>query len=371
MSGGISFDGIPGGGELEDDAVVLKTRINTAWRHFLDKTRVEASDLHVSVGPPTPAEPAAATNRRQSRGKPAGISVEERAAQYQSREPLYTFDQLIVPESVRSSLILASRIITLEKRVFDEWGLRKIEPYPRSALNFYGEPGTGKTLAAHALASHMGCAILLASYAQIESMYHGEGPKNAEALFFAAQRDRALLFIDEADSLLSKRLTNVTQGSEQAINELRSQLLLCLERFTGVVVFATNLVKNYDQAFETRVRNIHFPMPDEECRRLIWSAHLPPMLPIANDVDVMELARIDALCGREIRNAIVDAALQAAILEADHVTRKDIVEAIERVKASRIARSHDTVVHTLNDSEQFAVADALKQAAAPATPSPN
>jgi SpoVK/Ycf46/Vps4 family AAA+-type ATPase len=91
--------------------------------------------------------------------------------------------------------------------------------------------------------------IIEASYAHIKSMYHGEGPKNVEALFYAAQAQNAILFIDEADSLLSRRLTNVNQGSEQAINSMRSQLLICLERFKGVVIFATNLVQNYDPAF--------------------------------------------------------------------------------------------------------------------------
>ncbi len=65
-------------------------------------------------------------------------------------------------------------------------------------------------------------------------------------------------FFDEADSLLSKRLTSVSQGSEQAINSMRSQLLICLEEFRGIVIFATNLVINYDQAFLTRLISVEF-----------------------------------------------------------------------------------------------------------------
>ncbi len=100
------------------------------------------------------------------------------------------------------------------------------------------------------------------------------------------ERDNAILFIDEADSLLSRRLTNVTQGSEQAINSMRSQLLICLERFRGVVIFATNLVENYDKAFETRVRHVHFLLPDEQGRRDIWRRHLPARLPLAPDISL-------------------------------------------------------------------------------------
>jgi len=360
MDGAVIFGEVPGEKKHENDAVVLKTRINTAWLHYQGKTGL-AAPLYVSAEQATPPSSNGKGEAGEKRPgcKPSGISLEERAAQYQSQEPHFTFEQLIVPETVMKNLVLATRIISLEQRVFDDWGLRKIDPFPRSALNFYGEPGTGKTLAAHALAAQMGRKILLASYAQIESMYHGEGPKNVEAVFYAAQRDGALLFIDEADSLLSRRLTNVTQGSEQAINSMRSQLLLCLERFRGVVIFATNLVKNYDRAFETRARNIQFPMPDLDCRRRIWSVHLPPELPLTSDVTLDELATFEGLCGREIRNAVIDAALQAALNDASHVSRQDLLDAIERVKASRIKREDDVVVHALTQEEQKAVGRAL------------
>jgi AAA+ superfamily predicted ATPase len=364
MTGEVIFRDIPGEQSHENDSVVLKTRVNTAWQHYLVKTGLVAIPLHVSTGEPpaTSERPTADPDGKRAKGKTSGPSLEERAAQYQTQVPLFTFDQLIVPDSVKKNLILAARIIDLEGRVFDDWGLRKVEPFPRSALNFYGEPGTGKTLAAHAMASLLGRKILLASYGQIESMYHGEGPKNVEAVFHAAQHGGALLFIDEADSLLSKRLTNVTQGSEQAINSMRSQLLLCLERFKGVVVFATNLIKNYDKAFETRVRNIEFPMPDLNCRRRIWATHLPAELPLADDVSPEELAEVETLCGREIRNAVIEAALQAAMNDAPHVSRLDLIESIQRVKLSRIQREDEVVVHTLTEEEQEAFDRSLQGA---------
>ena len=223
MAGEVIFLDVPGEQVHEKDAVVFKTRINTAWQQYLDKTDLAHSRCTSQRGKRySVRQQQGRACQKRPNGKPTGLSLEERAAQYQPQKPQFTFEQLIVPEAVYTNLMLATKIISLERRVFDDWGLRKIEPFPRSALNFYGEPGTGKTLAAHALAAHLGREILLASYGQIESMYHGEGPKNVEAVFYAAQRDKALLFIDEADSLLSKRLTNVTQGSEQAINSMRS-----------------------------------------------------------------------------------------------------------------------------------------------------
>ncbi len=116
-------------------------------------------------------------------------------------------------------------------------------------------------MAAETLAARLGMKILMATYADIGSKFHGEGPKMVKAIFMAAEREDAVLFLDESGSLLSKRLTNVSDGSSQAINSMRSQLLMSLERFKGVVIFATNLVVNYDKAFLLRLVNVEFTSP--------------------------------------------------------------------------------------------------------------
>ncbi|MCK6512130.1 ATP-binding protein [Myxococcota bacterium] len=264
------------------------------------------------------------------------FDTSKRAEQYQSYPPFYTFDHLIVPTEVKENLLSAVELLKVEKIVFDDWGLREIEPFPRTALNFYGPPGTGKTLAAHALAHFLNRPILVASYAEIESKFHGDGPKNVKAIFHAAERDKAVLFIDEADSLLSKRLLNVTQGSEQAINSMRSQLLICLEQFTGISIFSTNLVENYDKAFETRIRHVCFSMPDKECRYRIWRRHLVEKLPLSEDINLEQLASdVENVCGRDIKNAVIDAAVRAAREERTHVTMNDLLCSITRITQER------------------------------------
>lgn len=286
----------------------------------------------------------------------------ERAKRYKATQPLFRFEQLIVPKHVEDDLLLAVDLIQLEKKVFDEWGLREIEPFPRTSLNFYGAPGTGKTLAAHAIASKIQRPILVASYAQIESMYHGEGPKNVEAIFLAAEQENSLLFIDEADSLLSKRLTHVTQGSEQAINSMRSQLLICLERFKGIVIFSTNLVENYDKAFETRVRHVHFPMPDETCRREIWEKHLPTKLPLASDVLVEQLAKIEDVCGRDIKNIIIDAAMRIARERKEFISLNDLFSSAERIRKARISIETQPSKERLSSQEKEAMQKTIQAA---------
>ena len=258
-------------------------------------------------------------------------------------EPKFKFHQLVLPDKIVNDIRHKICLFQLQHLVFDEWGLRAIEPYPRSALNFYGPPGTGKTMAAHAIADFLNKKIILATYAEIESKYHGDGPKNVKAIFQKAEKENAILFIDEADSLLSQRLSHVTQGSEQAINSMRSQLLICLEKFSGLVIFSTNFVENYDKAFETRVSNIEFEMPDVVCREKIWKQHLPDKLPLKEDVDVQLLAeKIDDVCGRDIKNAVIDAALKAAYEKSYPIGIFDFEQAILRIKNARIQKKRKT-----------------------------
>jgi ATP-dependent 26S proteasome regulatory subunit len=339
------IQGIPDDIPLTVDAL-CRSRLRHAVTELLHKARLK--DLKITVatastlldahaGPSLEAETTVQT--RSSDDPP----IEIRALQYKAQQPFFTFEQLVVPDALMEDLLSAVEVIRVERKVFDEWGLRKIQPFPHTALNFHGPPGTGKTLAAHAIAHGLNRTILVASYAEIESKFHGEGPKNIKAIFHAAERDHAILFIDEADSLLSKRLTEVTQGSEQAINSMRSQLFICLQEFRGVVIFATNLVENYDKAFETRVRYLHFPLPDEQCRREIWRRHLVPQLPLAENVSPDQLAAYaDDICGRDIRNAVVDAAVRGARYGKDHVEQRDLIEAVDRIKAARVVvKSHE------------------------------
>lgn len=333
-------------------SAVFRSRVIKAINDLCNESEIDSFDIRL-------------TNNRQSKqpdmsDKQSGndeLSIEIRAKQYAATDPFWNLNHLIVPNALKEELLTAIETIQLEPLVFDTWGLRSIEPFPRSALNFHGPPGTGKTLAAHGIASETGKSILVASYAQIESKYHGDGPKNVEALFYAADRDNAVLFIDEADSLLSKRLTNVQQGSEQAINSMRSQLLICLEKYKGIVIFATNLVENYDSAFETRVSHIHFPKPDVSARREIWRKHLISTMPLSDDISIEQLAEIEAdFCGREIKNAVIDAALQVARSQRHVIMQHDLVAAINKIVTARTALrknySNSTPL-TLDETEEI------------------
>lgn len=115
-------------------------------------------------------------------------------------------------------------------------------------LNFYGKAGTGKSMTAEAVAKALNKKVYHINYFELESKYVGETPKNIRRAFECATRDDAVLIFDEADSFLGKRLSSVTQSADYGVNITRSVLLMELEKFSGVVVFTTNLISNYDEA---------------------------------------------------------------------------------------------------------------------------
>ena len=322
-------------------------KLSEAVKNLLFRSGMKKINLTVGTDSPEERPPDDCGEGSSRQPRSAGsksneeMTVEERAVQYQARKPLYGFDFLVLPDEVLETLLSAVDLILVRELVFNEWNLKSIEPFHRAALNFHGQPGTGKTLAAHAVASYLKKPILSASYAQIESKYVGDGSKNVEAVFHAAERDTAILFIDESDSLLSRRLVNVTQGAEQAINSMRSQLLICLESYQGIVIFSTNLVENYDRGFETRMRHIHFPLPDRKGRVQLWKNHLPKELPCDVDVNPEELAELDCICGRDIKNSVIDAALRSARKGSRLITKADLVAAVVRLRDSRIKRDED------------------------------
>lgn len=260
-----------------------------------------------------------------------------RAAQYKAQNPRYRFDQVALPKEKIAEIELALDTILYEHQVFEEWGLYAIQPSPKCALSFYGPPGTGKSMLAEAIASKVGKKIISVSYADIENKYVGEGPKNVSAVFLAAQEQDAVLFIDEAESLLSKRLVNVSDPSGQAMNSMRSQMLISLENFHGIVVFATNMAVNYDRAFVSRIKHIFIDFPDAQTRATIWKKHLYPFdeqskslrIPLAEDVDTAVLGEKYVLCGRDIRNTVVEACVDARRNSADVVDQACLCRAAE------------------------------------------
>lgn len=310
------------------------------------------------------ATPKDASRPRIENGE-MGIQEEYRrmAQEFTAEEPRFTFDRLVLAEDVRKRILEQICILENRDKLFNQWGLAAIAS-PSVLLNLYGDSGTGKSMAAEAISSRLGKKILRVSYADIESKYHGEGPKRLKGIFLAAAEQDAVLFIDEADSLLSARLSNVTQGSEQAINSMRSQLLISLENYDGIVIFATNLIENYDKAFKTRLLSVEMKRPTAQLRRQIWHNHLYPTggggvqlnIPLTEDIDLDALAEYD-FCGRDIRNAVKQACVAVVVRGGDVVGQSDLLQACssirEELDALARASSRDTKKLTQEQEEKL------------------
>lgn len=230
----------------------------------------------------------------------------------ESYEPRFALEQVALNEKVKEQIQTAIAAVRYETKMTEEWGMSEYFSGNRAViLNFYGKAGTGKSMTAEAVAKALNKKVYHINYSELESKYVGETPKNIRRAFECATRDDAVLIFDEADSFLGKRLSSVTQSADYGVNITRSVLLMELEKFSGVVVFTTNLISNYDEAFKRRILlSVYFDMPDEKARLQIWKLHLSDKMPLADDVTAESLAgRYDKVSGADIKDMVFYAAL--------------------------------------------------------------
>ncbi|HET8623010.1 MAG TPA: ATP-binding protein, partial [Gemmatimonadales bacterium] len=166
-------------------------------------------------------------------------------------EPRRTFEDVVLPAETLAALDHALQLIRKHDLIFREWGLGERHSTGLGlAFHFAGPPGTGKTICAEALAQALGRALLVVRYAEIESRWVGQTSKHVASVFRAAERQNAVLFFDEADAIAGRRFSSASAGYEREANATVNVLLQELERFNGVIIFATNLAASLDPAFE-------------------------------------------------------------------------------------------------------------------------
>jgi SpoVK/Ycf46/Vps4 family AAA+-type ATPase len=277
-------------------------------------------------------------------------STEEQEIQnsiFQIVQPIVTLDNdVILSTTTRVQLDEGLAKLKFHKTIYEDWNFGSIDKQGRSViLNFYGAPGTGKTLTAEAFAGSLSQPIIKLGIAEIESKFMGETSKNIQAVFKAASEANAVLFFDEADTLLGKRLSSVTQGIDNEVNAMRSTLLIELERFNGIAIFATNFAKNYDEAFRSRIsHHIHFDLPDIDARKNLWAKMLVDQIPLLESKEQFiesASALSDGFSGREIRTCM-RLVLPKALLEAERNQEEPMVkleqlrEVIDRIKQAKV-----------------------------------
>jgi SpoVK/Ycf46/Vps4 family AAA+-type ATPase len=231
--------------------------------------------------------------------------------------PRRTFADVVLPPETVAALDYALQVIRKHDLLFREWGLGERHATGLGlAFHFAGPPGTGKTICAEALAQALGRQLLVVRYSELESRWVGQTGKHVATVFRAAERQDAVLFFDEADAIAGRRFTTAAAGYEREANAVVDVLLRELERFDGIIIFATNLAASMDPAFERRIgTHILFRLPGVEERERIWQVQIhPEKTPLADDVDFRALAEEFPRSGGDIRNAVLKAA-QLATLE--------------------------------------------------------
>jgi len=227
--------------------------------------------------------------------------------------PRYTWADVILPADKMAQLRAIGARVRCRRRVLDDWGFgQKLSRGKGNIALFTGQPGTGKTMAAEAMANELGLNLFQIDLSTVVSKYIGETESNLSAIFREAENTATLLFFDEADALFSKR-TEVKDAHDRYANQEVNYLLQRVEQYEGLVILATNLQKNMDDAFLRRLQFVvDFPMPAEAQREAIWRTQFPPAAPRDPSLDLQFLARQCKLSGGSIRNIVFAAAFAAA-----------------------------------------------------------
>ncbi len=245
-------------------------------------------------------------------------------------KPRYRWDDIVLPPDELSMLHEIAATVRGQSQVLDEWGLgqKLVASRGLSAL-FAGQPGTGKTLAAQVIAAELGMDLYKIDLSTVVSKYIGETEKNLERIFSQAHNSNAILFFDEADAIFGKR-SEVKDAHDRYANIEVGYLLQRMESYDGVVILATNLRSNLDEAFTRRLQFIvDFPFPDEAQRLSIWQVLFPPGVPCEAGLTFETLAKRFKLSGGGIRNSIVSAAFLAAS-EDQPVSMRHLLHGVRR-----------------------------------------
>ena len=242
-------------------------------------------------------------------------------------EPRYRLDDVVLPPRQFRALSELCARVRHWRQVHDAWGFPAVARGDGLAALFHGASGTGKTMAAEALATELGLELYRIDLAAVVSKYIGETEKNLRRVFAAAATVNGILLFDEADALFGRR-SEVKDAHDRYANIETAYLLGKLESFSGLSVLTTNLLSNLDDAFTRRIQvSIEFPMPDGADRERLWKLSFPTGAPLAGDVDLRMLAQRIEISGAVIRNASLAAAFAAAE-DGTAITSRHLVRAI-------------------------------------------
>jgi AAA+ superfamily predicted ATPase len=276
------------GGQIRDAVITAQ---NLAWQRNPEQALATMADLLEAC-------------RLQSNRKLATLATHIK--------PHYSFQDIVLPPDRFRQLQEICKAVEYRSLVYDQWGFEEKSSLGKGiSLLFAGPSGTGKTMAAEILAGELGLDLYKIDLSTIVSKYIGETEKNLSRIFSEAATSNAILFFDEADALFGKR-SEVRDAHDRYANIEINYLLQRMEEYEGVVILATNLRKNMDEAFVRRIHaTVEFPFPNAQNRLRIWQGVWPGNTP-REDLDLDFMARQFEITGGNIRNIALAGAFLAA-----------------------------------------------------------
>ncbi|OCA54324.1 ATP-binding protein [Photorhabdus namnaonensis] len=253
--------------------------------------------------------------------------------------PKRNFNDLVVSDTLAQQLKEIIAAINYRDQILSAGFQEKISYGTGISALFYGESGTGKTMAAEVIAGYLGVDLIKVDLSTVVNKYIGETEKNISRIFDLAEADSGVLFFDEADALFGKR-SETKDAQDRHANIEVSYLLQRLENYPGLVILATNNRSHLDSAFNRRFTFItRFTYPDEALRKKMWQKIWPEQLTLSDEIDFEHLAKRSDLTGANIRNIALLSSILAADDNIGQVENKHIERAVilELNKTGRLA----------------------------------
>ncbi|WYM01903.1 MAG: AAA family ATPase [Gloeotrichia echinulata CP02] len=272
-------------------------------------------------------------------------SNKQEKAQTLVEQPKWTLEEVALSKSTLDQIDQMVAYIQNRDKLLTDWQFNRfLKTGSALSINFFGIPGTGKSITAEAIAHKLGMSIIRANYGELESSFVGGTSDNLASIFKTAEETKSLLFFDEADAVLSRRISNLSQAADHGVNSAKSTLLTLLDKFNGIIVFATNLFDNYDEAFLRRILfNIEFLAPDLAMREQLWRFHLSKNVP--KEVSYELLADIsEGLCGGDIKNITIKLGLKLLTGKVKSIDEALVKEEIEKYTEVKLRHNRNPVL---------------------------
>lgn len=239
------------------------------------------------------------------------------------------WEDLVLNQNTLAQLSEIETWLTYNEQLMNDWEMdTKLKPGYK--VLFHGPPGTGKTLTATLLGKKMGIDVYRIDLSRIVSKFIGETEKNLAKVFDKAEHKNWILFFDEADALFGKR-SSVSDAHDRYANQEVSYLLQRIEDYNGLVVLASNLKNNLDDAFMRRFQAcIPFQMPKAEERLQLWRNGFPSKARLEERINLEDISKRYELTGGSIINVVHHSSLMSLKRGNGVINLEDIMEGIQR-----------------------------------------